>query len=75
MKRQQTIKPSELLPSNRQEAADALADITFRYAEDWVVRPTPANLKRLRGTLYKIGVWTEDYARSVLEPMVSGSRN
>lgn len=53
------------------QAADAVADITSRYAEEWAINPSPANLKRLRSTMYKICVWTEDYARAVLDQMTA----
>jgi hypothetical protein len=57
----------------RVQAADVLADITFRFAEEWAINPTPDNLKRLRKTMYKIGIWDESYARSVLGIPIIGS--
>jgi hypothetical protein len=30
------------------QAADAVADVTFRYAEEWAINPTPENMRRLR---------------------------
>jgi hypothetical protein len=52
------------------QAADVAASITFRYAEEWAIDPTPANLKRLRKTMYMIAIWDEDYARAGLESIV-----
>lgn len=45
------------------QAADVAASVTFRYAEDWAVNPTPNNLKRLRQNMYKIVIWNEKAAR------------
>jgi hypothetical protein len=42
------------------QAADVAAWVTFRYAEDWAVNPTTDNLKRLRGSMYKIVFWNEN---------------
>jgi hypothetical protein len=55
------------------QAADVLADITFRFAEEWALNPTPDNLKRLRRTMYKVGIWDENYARAVLGVPIIGS--
>jgi len=52
------------------QAADAVADVTFRYAEEWATNPTRENMRRLRGNMYKVCVWDEDYARENLEQMV-----
>ncbi len=52
------------------QAADAVADVTFRYAEEWAVNPTQENMRRLRGSMYKVCVWDEDYARENLEQLI-----
>jgi hypothetical protein len=39
------------------QAADVAASVTYRYAEDWAVNPTPNNLQRLRKSMYKIVFW------------------
>ena len=41
------------------QAADVSAFITRRFAEDWSINPTPDNLKRLRGSVFKLSGWRE----------------
>jgi hypothetical protein len=57
------------------QAADAVADVTFRYAEEWAKNPTPANMIRLRTTMYKVCVWDEDYAHSALDRRIESKYN
>lgn len=57
------------------QAADAIADVTFRYAEEWATNPTQENMRRLKGNMYKVCVWDEDYARGNLEQMVRSRRS
>jgi hypothetical protein len=41
------------------QAADVAAWVSFKYAEDWVINSTAENLKRLRGSMYKMIIWSE----------------
>jgi hypothetical protein len=46
------------------QVADVAVLITFRYAEDWAIDPTPENLKRLRQSMYKIVTCAETSRRA-----------
>jgi hypothetical protein len=48
------------------QAADVAASVIYRYAEDWAADPTNDNLKRLRGSMYKIVTWNEEAARRAI---------
>jgi hypothetical protein len=49
------------------QAADVLASVTQRYAVEWLDDPTAVRLKRLEGSLYRISVWDDRFARLVLD--------
>jgi len=41
------------------QAADLAASVTRKYAEDYVLNPSPDNMKRLRASMYKIVNWID----------------
>jgi hypothetical protein len=49
------------------QAADFAASTTLRFAMDWLKDPSAVTLTRLKETMSRITVWTEDFARQVLE--------
>jgi hypothetical protein len=57
------------------QAADILADVTFRYAEEWAVNPTTENMRRLRGNMHKVCIWDESYAVENLEQMIKSQND
>jgi hypothetical protein len=41
------------------QAADVAAYVTYKYAEAYAENPTPDNLKRLRGNMFKVVNWLD----------------
>jgi len=52
------------------QAADVAASATQRLAIQWVDNPETATLQRLRATMYKIVVATEDWTREALDNVI-----
>lgn len=52
------------------QAADVAASVTQRFAVQWVDNPTQTTLQRLRSSMYKIVVTTEEWTREALDHVI-----
>lgn len=48
------------------QAADLAANATCNFAKEWLADRTAATLKRLKKSMYKVGVWDKEYMMYVL---------
>jgi len=52
------------------QAADVAASVTQRFAVEWAGNPNEATLKRLKTSMYKIVVSTEEWTQEALEQII-----
>lgn len=52
------------------QAADVAASVTKRLAIQWADSPDTATLQRLRATMHKVVVATEDWTREALDNII-----
>lgn len=57
------------------QAADLAANVTCNFAKEWLENNRdPTHLKRLKETMYMIGVWDKNYILGVLGAQGKGKR-
>ncbi|MFZ3209913.1 MAG: hypothetical protein WA188_00220 [Terriglobales bacterium] len=49
------------------QAADVAASVTHRYAVEWIDDRSTTRLQRLMGTMYRISIWDDEFAKLVLD--------